>query len=59
MVEVMRLAIKKANLKPEEIDYICANANSTPDADLGESKAIREVFGHHADKISVSSIFNG
>ncbi len=56
MVEAMRLAIKKAELNPEDIDYICANANSTPAADLIECKAIREVFGLHADKIMVSSI---
>lgn len=56
MAEVMRLAIKKAELDPGKIDYICANANSTPEADLIECKAIAEVFGPHAEKIPVSSI---
>lgn len=56
MAEAMRLALERANIKPEDIDYICANANSTQDADLIETQAIKEVFGDYAKKIPVSSI---
>ena len=56
MVEVMELALSKAHLTPRDIDYICANANSTYDADLIETQAIRQVFGDRAYEIPVSSI---
>lgn len=56
MTEAMKLAIERANMIPEDIDYICANANSTQDADFIETQAIKEVFGDYAKKIPVSSI---
>ena len=56
MVEAMHLALKDANLRPQDIDCIFANANSTPDADLIETKAIKEVFGNYAYKIPVTAI---
>ena len=56
MKEAMRLALQEASLKPEDIDYICANSNSTKDADLIETVAIKEIFGKHAYKIPVTSI---
>lgn len=56
MKEAMRLALQDASLKSEDIDYICANSNSTKDADLIETAAIKEVFGRHAYKIPVTSI---
>jgi len=56
MARVMKLALQKAGLKPKDIDYICANANSTKDADFIEAKAISEVFGDYYKKIPVSSI---
>ena len=56
MAEAMKLALEKATLEPENIDYICANANSTLDGDLAEARAIKKVFGSAAKKISVSSI---
>lgn len=56
MIETMKLALERAGMKPEDIDYICANANSTQNADLIETQAIKEVFGDYAKKIPVSSI---
>lgn len=56
MINAMKLALQKAGLEPENIDYVCANANSTKDADLIEAKAIKEVFGKHYKEIPVSSI---
>jgi 3-oxoacyl-[acyl-carrier-protein] synthase II len=56
MKEAMKLALQEASLRPEDIDYICANSNSTKDADSIETMAIKEVFGKHAYKIPVTSI---
>ncbi|MFV0389308.1 MAG: beta-ketoacyl-ACP synthase II [Pyrinomonadaceae bacterium] len=52
---VMQRAIKDAGIAPEQIDYINAHGTSTPYNDKLESKAIRDCFGAHADKLSVSS----
>jgi len=51
----MREAIKDAGIKPEEVDYINAHGTSTELNDKNESKAIRNLFGEHADKLVVSS----
>ncbi|HKS83738.1 MAG TPA: beta-ketoacyl-[acyl-carrier-protein] synthase family protein [Candidatus Acidoferrales bacterium] len=51
----MRGALREAGLAPEEIGYINAHGTGTPGNDPVESRAIREVFGAHADKIGVSS----
>ena len=51
----MRDAIRDAGIKPEEIDYINAHGTSTELNDKNESKAIRNLFGEHADKLIVSS----
>jgi len=42
--ECMRAALKKAGLKPCDIDIINTHATSTPQGDIQEVKAIREVF---------------
>ncbi len=53
----MRNAIKSANLRPEEIDYVNAHATSTQLGDAMETAAIRKLFGEHATshKLRVSS----
>ncbi|MFV2049478.1 beta-ketoacyl-ACP synthase II [Metabacillus litoralis] len=51
----MKLALSDANLKAENVDYINAHGTSTYYNDLNETKAIKEVFGQHASKLSVSS----
>lgn len=55
-VRAMRMALKDANLNPQEIDYINAHATSTPAGDLNESQAIKAVFGEDAYRLAVSSI---
>ncbi len=50
----MRQAIHSAGITPDEIDYVNAHGSSTPLNDGTESRVIREVFGDHADSVSVS-----
>ena len=56
IAESMKLALDNAALKPDDIDCIFANANSTQDADLIETKAIKEVFGKASGNIPVTAI---
>ncbi|MGA2317757.1 MAG: beta-ketoacyl-ACP synthase II [Thermodesulfobacteriota bacterium] len=54
-VRCMRMAIKDAGLKSEEMDYINAHGTSTPLNDLTETIAIKTVFGDYAKKIPISA----
>jgi 3-oxoacyl-[acyl-carrier-protein] synthase II len=54
-VRCMRMAIKDARLKPEDVDYINAHGTSTPLNDLTETLAIKTVFGDHAKKVPISA----
>jgi 3-oxoacyl-[acyl-carrier-protein] synthase II len=51
----MRQALRKAGLRPEDVDYINAHGTSTPPNDGTETAAIKTVFGEHAYRIPVSS----
>lgn len=51
----MRVALDDAGLAPELIGYINAHGTSTSLGDISETKAIRTVFGTHADRLAVSS----
>ncbi|MFV0390621.1 MAG: beta-ketoacyl-ACP synthase II [Paludibacteraceae bacterium] len=54
-VLVMKRALKDAGLKPEDIDYVNVHGTSTPVGDIGEVKAIEQVFGEHAYKLNISA----
>ena len=54
-VRCIRRALHDAELNPEEIDYINAHGTSTPQNDVNETRAVKEVFGNYAYKILMSS----
>ena len=51
----MARALRNADIKPEEVDYINAHGTSTHLNDAIETKAIKATFGEHAKKLMVSS----
>lgn len=50
----MRLALDDAHVSPAEIEYVNAHGSSTPLNDPTETLAIKDVFGDHAYKLSMS-----
>ena len=51
----MRLALESAGISPRDVGYINAHGTATLANDAVETKAIRQVFGAHADGIPISS----
>jgi 3-oxoacyl-[acyl-carrier-protein] synthase II len=51
----MRLALADAGIGPGEVDYLNAHATGTPAGDVAEARAIRAVFGRHAERLPVSA----
>lgn len=54
--KAIHLALEGAELSTQDIGYICANANSTKEADVIETEAVKEVFGKVAGKVPLSAI---
>lgn len=50
----MKMALRHAGLRPDQVDYINCHATSTPVGDLCELKMIKRVFGDHAYKLAAS-----
>ncbi|MGI9491349.1 MAG: beta-ketoacyl-ACP synthase II [Geminicoccaceae bacterium] len=51
----MRMALARAGLQPEDIDYINAHGTSTPLGDEIELGAVKRLFGKAAGNLSMSS----
>src|ERR671912_1753407 len=53
--DMMRSALRRADVDPKRVGYINAHGTSTPLGDLAETRAIKQVFGEHAYDLAVSS----
>ncbi|MGH7819614.1 MAG: beta-ketoacyl-ACP synthase II, partial [Candidatus Binatia bacterium] len=53
--ECMRLCLEDAGIEPGAVQYINAHGTSTEYNDANETRAIRRVFGVHAERIPVTS----
>jgi nodulation protein E len=51
----MNAALEDGHLSREQINYVNAHGTGTQANDSTETRAIRQVFGSHADKLAVSS----
>jgi 3-oxoacyl-[acyl-carrier-protein] synthase II len=54
-VRSMRMALKKAGVRPDEVHYINAHGTSTPINDPTETLAVKTTFGSHAPRLVMSS----
>jgi 3-oxoacyl-[acyl-carrier-protein] synthase II len=54
-VRSMQLAIRKAGVRPDQVDYINAHGTSTPINDPTETLAVKTCFGDHAGRLVMSS----
>jgi 3-oxoacyl-[acyl-carrier-protein] synthase II len=54
-VRSMQMALRKAGVRPADIDYINAHGTSTPINDPTETLAVKAVFGDHARTLVMSS----
>jgi 3-oxoacyl-[acyl-carrier-protein] synthase II len=53
--KAMMMAMDRAGVTPDQIDYINAHGTSTMAGDLHEVKAIKKAFGDDAYKVAISS----
>ena len=51
----MEMAMSRAGIMPDQIDYLNAHGTSTGVGDVNETKAIKEAFGEHAKHLVVNS----
>jgi 3-oxoacyl-[acyl-carrier-protein] synthase II len=51
----MKMLLRDANIQPDAVDYLNMHGTSTSLGDVGETKAIKTVFGEHAYTMNLSS----
>jgi len=51
----MTLALRHADVAPDEIDYIVAHGTATQLNDVTETRAIKAAYGDHARRVAISS----
>ena len=51
----MSAALRDARIAPTEVEYINAHGTGTMANDATETRAIRQVFGAHAERLAISS----
>jgi len=56
MAMAFQRALEKARVRPSDVDYINSHGNAIASYDLGETEAIKRVFGEGAFDIPISSI---
>jgi 3-oxoacyl-[acyl-carrier-protein] synthase II len=56
LAHAMRAALRDAGRKPADVGHINAHGLATTGRDADEARAIREVFGPHADKVPVVAL---
>jgi 3-oxoacyl-[acyl-carrier-protein] synthase II len=49
-------ALDDAELRPDDIDYVCAHGTGTPANDSAETQVLKMALGEHAYRIPVSSV---
>jgi 3-oxoacyl-[acyl-carrier-protein] synthase II len=54
-VRSMQMALRKAGIRPDQVDYVNAHGTSTPINDPTETFAVKRCFGEHASKLVMSS----
>lgn len=54
LARAIRLCLKEAGYKPQDIDYISLDGSATQEGDVSEANAIKEVFGAKAKDIPAS-----
>jgi 3-oxoacyl-[acyl-carrier-protein] synthase II len=52
----LQLALAKAGIRPDQVDYLNAHGTSTPLGDKAETVVVKRIFGEQAYNVPVSSI---
>lgn len=56
LARAIKIALDDALLAPTEIDYINAHGSATPQNDVNETNAIKQVFGQKAYQLAINSL---